>query len=74
MTRKEALETAIKEATSQCKLARGLGVSQSQVWYWLWHSKKGVPAQHAPKIEELTGGKVKRHDLRPDVFAADTTA
>lgn len=74
MTPNEALVKAISEATSQCKLAQLLGVRQSQVWYWLHHAKNGVPAQHAPRIEALTGGKVKRHHLRPDVFTADAAA
>lgn len=44
-------------------LAKMLGVTESAVSQW-----KRVPYQRAVEIEEKTGGKVTRHDLRPDVF------
>ena len=39
---------------------------QEKVWYWLERSKRGVPAEFAPKIEEATG--VLRSELRPDLW------
>ena len=44
-------------------LAKLLGVTESAVSRW-----KRVPYQRAVEIEEKTGGKVTRYDLRPDVF------
>lgn len=64
----DALSRAIDIAGGQKPLADLLGTTQSQVWYWLNRSKRGVPGEFAPKIEVATGGAVTRHDLRPDVF------
>lgn len=63
-----ALQTAINKAGGQAPLAALIGTRQSQIWYWLTQSKKGVPAEFVLKIEEQTG--VSRHDLRPDIFGA----
>jgi DNA-binding transcriptional regulator YdaS (Cro superfamily) len=30
--------------------------------------KRGVPLIRAIQIERLTGGAIKAHDLRPDIF------
>lgn len=46
-------------------LAKLLGVTESAVSQW-----KRVPYQRAVEIEEKTGGRVTRHDMRPDVFGA----
>lgn len=61
---------AINIVGGQKPLAEAIGTTQSQVWYWLNRSKRGVPGEMAPKIEEATNGAVKRHELRPDIFAA----
>jgi DNA-binding transcriptional regulator YdaS (Cro superfamily) len=53
-------------------LADRIGTTQSQVWYWLTRSKRGVPAEFASKIEEATG--VPRSDLRPDIWPAEARA
>jgi len=62
----EALKRACKQAGGQKPLADLIGTSQSQVWYWLTRSKRGVPAEFAPKIESVTG--VSKSDLRPDLW------
>ena len=67
---KSALMRAVACVGSQKALADRLGVTQSIVWYWLEKAKKGCPAEHAVKIEAVTGGKVTRHDLRPDLWPA----
>lgn len=48
-------------------LARKVGCSRQAVYNW----KSGalqVPAELALKIEEATLGRVKRQDLRPDLY------
>lgn len=64
----EALSRAIELAGGQKPLADLVGTTQSQIWYWLSRSKRGVPGEFASKIEDATNGEVTRHDLRPDIF------
>jgi DNA-binding transcriptional regulator YdaS (Cro superfamily) len=66
MTTRESLERACKLSGGQKALAEAIGTGQSQVWYWLMRSKKGVPAEFVLKIEQVTG--VPRHEIRPDIF------
>lgn len=63
--------------TTQEAFARALGKvddegkgKQSYVSMLLRRMDKGrpAPADICPKIEAATGGKISRHDLRPDVF------
>ncbi|MCT8970617.1 helix-turn-helix domain-containing protein [Microbaculum sp. A6E488] len=54
----------------QKPLAAKIGTTQSQVWYWLTRSKKGVSAEFVIPIEEVTG--IPRHELRPDIYPAPT--
>lgn len=61
-----ALKKACDAAGGQKPLADKIGTTQSQVWYWLERSKKGVPAEFVIPIEEATG--VSRHELRPDLY------
>lgn len=61
-----ALTHAVELAGGQKPLAEKIGTTQSQVWYWLNRSKKGVPAEFAERVEAATG--ISRHELRPDVF------
>ena len=62
-----ALKRAIEKAGGQSALARACGVKQGHVWHWLNKSLR-VPAEHAISVETATGGAVKRHELRPDIF------
>src|ERR1051325_6067359 len=66
------LETAVSLVGGQAKLARILGVTQPNVWHWL-HKSERVPGEYVLKIEEATGGKVSRHDLRPDLYPPNMT-
>ena len=61
-----ALQRAIDKAGGQKPLADRIGTTQSQVWYWLERSKKGVPAEYCGPIEAVTG--VRRNELRPDIY------
>jgi DNA-binding transcriptional regulator YdaS (Cro superfamily) len=62
----EGLKRAIETAGGQNRLAKLINVTQSQVWYWLMRSKKGVPAERVIDIERETG--VPRSELRPDLY------
>lgn len=65
----EALKRACELAGGQKPLADRIGTTQSQVWYWLERSKKGVPAEFVLPIERETG--VTRSELRPDLWPAE---
>ena len=67
-----ALAAAVDIVGGQAKLARILGVTQPNVWHWL-HKSERVPGEYVLKIEAATGGKVSRHDLRPDLYPANMT-
>jgi DNA-binding transcriptional regulator YdaS (Cro superfamily) len=62
----EALRRACELAGGQKPLAERIGTTQSQVWYWLTKSKRGVPAEFVLPIERETG--VSRRELRPDLW------
>lgn len=64
----QALQRAIDIVGGQTSLAERVGTTQSQIWYWLQRSKKGVPAEFVIPIEQATAGEVSRHDLRPDLY------
>lgn len=62
----KALLRACELAGGQKPLADRIGTTQSQVWYWLEKSKRGVPAEFVLSIERVTG--VSRGELRPDLW------
>jgi len=68
----EALKRACEVAGGQKPLADRIGTTQSQVWYWLTRSKKGVPAEFVLLIERETG--VRRSELRPDLWPSEVGA
>lgn len=66
-----------KHGLSQEEFAKKFkpAVSQGLIWQWIeWlkNPKKGtrITAERAKEIEEITGGEIKRWELRPDVFEA----
>lgn len=59
------LDRAISICGSQAELSKRLGLFPQYVNNW---RRRGVPAERCIAIEEATGGKVTRYDLRPDVF------
>lgn len=69
MSATEALKRACDLAGSQERLAKRIGTTQSQVWYWLTRSKRGVPAEFVLPIERETG--VSRSELRPDLYPVE---
>jgi DNA-binding transcriptional regulator YdaS (Cro superfamily) len=66
--RMSALQTAIDTAGGQAALASLIGVKQQHVWNWL-NRGNAVPPEHCAAIEQATGGKVTRRDLRPEDWA-----
>ncbi len=69
----DALAQAVDLVGGQAKLARILGVSQPNVWHWL-HKAERVPGEYVLKIEAATGGRISRHDLRPDLYPRTQTS
>lgn len=63
-----AIEKAIQIVGGESALARAVGTSQSNVWYWAKRAKRGVPGEYVLAIEDATGGRVTRHELRPDIY------
>ena len=57
------LERACAEAGGMARLAAAIGQSPQTVWNW---RTRGVPVIHCAAIEQATGGKVTRRDLRPE--------
>jgi DNA-binding transcriptional regulator YdaS (Cro superfamily) len=70
---KSPLEKAIDAVGSQAELAKALGVKPQHVWNWL-HRDDKVPAEQVLPIENATGGKVSRHELRPDLYPKEQAA
>ena len=61
-----SFEKAVKIVGSQYRMAKILGKRQSVIWAWL---KRGtVSAEYVLKVEQATGGRVTRHELRPDLY------
>lgn len=72
---KHPLVEAILEFGSVNRFAKSLGISRQVVNGWLHISALAPPVRHCKTIEELTGGKITRSHLRPDIFGgieADT--
>lgn len=61
------LEYLNAERGRRIKLAVALEIAPASISQW-----KNIPADRVLDIERLTG--VSRHDLRPDVFGAETPA
>ncbi|MCK8785236.1 helix-turn-helix domain-containing protein [Roseomonas sp. NAR14] len=60
-----AAERAIELAGGLTKLADLVGVKPSSVFKW---RVRRVPAERVLAVERATGGKVTRHELRPDLY------
>lgn len=55
------------ETTSQSVFAQALGVTQGTISHWI-NGRARIPAERVIGIELATGGKVTRHELRPDLY------
>lgn len=69
---KTPIDRAIAAAKGQSALAKRLGISQAMVHKWKAGAQ--ITAERAKQIEDATGGLVKRHELRPDIFDAPAAA
>lgn len=63
----QQIKKAVDILGSQAALAKAIGKTNAFVNQML-HKRKQVPAELCPAIEAATKRKVKRADLRPDVF------
>lgn len=61
------------ETTTQAALARRLGVTQGLVHQWV-SGKTRITAERAIEIENVTGGQVRRYELRPDLYPIEQPA
>ena len=61
----DPLSKAIEAAGGQAALARTLGITYQAIDSW---KKRGTPGPRVLEVEAATGGKVSRHELRPDIF------
>lgn len=66
----EYLNRAIAHFDNMSRLAAAIGYSQHAVWHAL--NKRGqVSPRMAVAIHKATKGKVRKEQLRPDIFGAD---
>ena len=61
-----AMRKAINFFGGIIQTSDNLKVDRSQVSRWL-HKRRIIPIKHALQIEDLTKGKIKAKDLRPDL-------
>ncbi|HKJ89242.1 MAG TPA: YdaS family helix-turn-helix protein [Gammaproteobacteria bacterium] len=63
------IDLACKCVGGQAELARRIGVRPQSIHKW---RKKGVvPAERVLGIEQATGRRVTRHQLRPDLYPVE---
>ena len=62
----QALDRAIEAAGGLTKLAVRVGVSPSVVSNW--KRRGSIPPNRVIAIEAATNKRVRRHDLRPDLY------
>ena len=61
------LRDYIKAYTTQKELAKELGVHQQTISHWVT-GRRQVTVTLVLEIERLTGNRVTRHELRPDIY------
>ncbi len=66
-TMNEGLRKAL-QLVGTANLARQLGIRSQAVSQW-----RRVPAERVLAVEQATGGRVTRHELRPDLYPDDET-
>jgi DNA-binding transcriptional regulator YdaS (Cro superfamily) len=64
---KNPLSAAIGHFGTQRALAAALGTTQAAVSQWVRRGRP-IPVRHIVEIERVTGGRVRREQLRPDLF------
>lgn len=64
-----AIQKACELVGGQSKLAFALGITPQAIHQLV--VKGHVPAERVLEIEKATGGRVTRHQLRPDLYPED---
>jgi DNA-binding transcriptional regulator YdaS (Cro superfamily) len=64
----KALEAALEIFGTQTALANAIGVSQQSVNQAFKKKEIIAPPKWCIPLEKATGGKITRHDLRPDLY------
>lgn len=67
--RDDVLRRAIELAGGVTALSQVLRISSQAISQW-----KRVPAERVIQVEQATAGRVKRHELRPDLYPAPEEA
>lgn len=63
------------QTTTAQRLTEVLGKRVSQQWVWtVLNRNQAVPAEWCLPLEQATGGKITRHDLRPDIYPREDAA
>ena len=65
-----AIDRVIQAVGSQAEVARSLNLSHQCVAQWVKAGR--VPVRRAVDLEALTGGRVTREELRPDIYPKRT--
>lgn len=60
---KSAAKKAVKEAGGAYKVAAAM-----DLWPWAIYKWERVPAERVLTMEKLCGGKVRREQMRPDLY------
>lgn len=68
-----AVARAAELMGSRAALARALNVTGQCVAYWC-EGRRRLSAERAIEIERVLGGRVCRHELRPELFGPPATA
>jgi len=72
MNLKEFLEHHSQEQLANMIRAEGGTVTQGAISHWLVKGK--IPAERVLQLERVSGGKMTRHELRPDLYPRDDAA
>lgn len=62
------IKRAARLIGSKAALARAINTTPQTVQHWLQGHSKELPAWAAVRIDSATEGKIKKHELRPDLF------
>ncbi|MCQ2989026.1 helix-turn-helix domain-containing protein [Pseudomonas tremae] len=69
-TKERPVDTVVRLAGGQAKLARLCSTSQPRIWQCINRNQR-VPADLVIPFERAVEGKVTRHELRPDLYPVE---
>lgn len=72
LTPRAALEAAVQYFGTETGLAKAIGMPQQSI-NDVMRAGRITPATWCLKIENATGGKVTRHQLRPDLYPEEAS-